>query len=147
MAAADRNAYWTTKFTPRPAVIQVPTDYPRGGVFTPQSVEAKFDVTKVAGLAGGVYNLDLATMLGAFATLVFRRTFEEDMVLATPIGRLRQTVEPTVTFAALVSNFRKTIDEAVAHRDVKCDVDAPAPVSFSMDAADTPLQPNVRTFC
>jgi amino acid adenylation domain-containing protein len=154
-------SYWKEHLAGAPAVLELPTDYPRPAV---QSFHgANQSLTLPAELSQGLKALSqregvtlFMTLLAAFQTLLSRYSGQDDIVVSTGIAnRNRAETEPLIgffvntlvlrtdlsgepSFAELLGRVREVTLGAYAHQDVPFEllVEALAP---ERDARYTPL--------
>jgi amino acid adenylation domain-containing protein len=134
-------AYWTRKLAGAPEVIEVPTDFPRpehqtsggGLIFSrrpPELMEALNALSRKEGVTL------FMTLLGAFYTLLYHQTGQEDLVVGTDVANrnsveiesligffinnlaLRANLAGNPTFRELLGQVRATALEAYAHQDL-----------------------------
>jgi amino acid adenylation domain-containing protein len=154
-------SYWKQQLAGAPAVLELPTDYPRPAVQTFRG--AHQSLTLPAELTTGLKALTqqegvtlFMTLLAAFQTLLSRYSGQDDIVVSTGIAnRNRAETEPLIgffvntlvlrtdlsgepTFAELLGRVREVTLGAYAHQDVPFEllVEALAP---ERDARYTPL--------
>jgi amino acid adenylation domain-containing protein len=154
-------SYWKQQLAGAPAVLELPTDYPRPAVQTFRG--AHQSLTLPAELTTGLKALTqregvtlFMTLLAAFQTLLWRYSGQEDIVVSTGIAnRNRAETEPLIgffvntlvlrtnlsgepAFTALLRRVREVTLGAYAHQDVPFEllVEALAP---ERDARYTPL--------
>ena len=157
----EQLAYWRQRLGDAPPVLELPTDYPRPPVQTYQGAHHAFELgrslyeqLKTLSQQEGVTLF--MTLLGAFQTLLFRYTRQENISVGTPVAnRTRVEVEDLIgffvntlvmrvdlsgepTFRELLKRVRKATLEAQAHQDVPFEmlVDALRP---ERDMSHTPL--------
>ncbi|HEU4508042.1 MAG TPA: amino acid adenylation domain-containing protein [Pyrinomonadaceae bacterium] len=154
-------SYWKQQMEGAPAVLELPTDYPRPAVQTFNG--AHQSMTLPAELTAGLKALTqregvtlFMTLLAAFQTLLWRYSGQEDIVVSTGIAnRNRAETEPLIgffvntlvlrtdlsgepAFTELLRRVREVTLGAYAHQDVPFEllVEALAP---ERDARYTPL--------
>jgi amino acid adenylation domain-containing protein len=153
--------YWKQQMDGAPAVLELPTDYPRPAVQTfngaHQSLTLPVELTtELKALTQREGVTLFMTLLAAFQTLLWRYSGQEDIVVSTGIAnRNRAETEPLIgffvntlvlrtnlsgdpTFAELLERVREVTLGAYAHQDVPFEllVEALAP---ERDARYTPL--------
>jgi acyl-CoA synthetase (AMP-forming)/AMP-acid ligase II/acyl carrier protein len=140
--ACDRQlAYWRKRLEHAPALLNLPTDYPRPAIQTSQGAHVLFRINrelteKLKVLARHEQTTLFTTLLAAFQLLLFRYSGQEDIIVGTPTaGRTRRELEGLIglfvnTLAirtdfstrpdihTLVQQVKKTTLEAFAHQDV-----------------------------
>jgi len=97
-------AYWSKQLADAPPLLQLPTDRPRPSVQSFEGAESGFVLPKA--LANGVKALSrkrgatlFMTLQAAFATLLYRYSAEQDVLVGTPIAnRNRAEIEPLIGF-------------------------------------------------
>ena len=137
----EQLGYWLNSLAGAPAMLQLPTDYPRPAEqsFKGASVSLKLPQKLSQALAEFSQREGVTlfmTTLAAFQTLLFRYTGQEDVVVGTPIaGRnrveiesligffvntlaLRTNVSGTSTFRQLVKRVKEIALGAYAHQDL-----------------------------
>ena len=134
-------AYWTRKLAGAPEVIELPTDFPRpehqtysGGLIfcrrPPELMETLNALSRKEGVTL------FMTLLGAFYTLLYHQTGQEDLVVGTDVANrksvevesligffinnlaLRANLAGNPTFRELLGQVRATALEAYAHQDL-----------------------------
>jgi amino acid adenylation domain-containing protein len=153
--------YWKQQLAGVPAVLELPTDYPRPAVQTFRGAHQSLTlpVESTTGLKALTQREGVTlfmTLLAAFQTLLWRYSGQEDIVVSTGIAnRNRAETEPLIgffvntlvlrtnlsgdpTFAELLRRVREVTLGAYAHQDVPFEllVEALAP---ERDARYTPL--------
>ncbi len=141
----EQLAYWRKKLHGALPTLDLPSDYPRpaeqtfhGATFTTELPEGL--CAKLKTLSRTSHSTQAMTMMGAFATLLFRYTGQEDISLGSPVAnRLRQEFEPLIgffvntlvmrtdlsgdpTFYEVVERVRQTSLEAQDHQEVPFDM-------------------------
>ncbi|GIQ69440.1 amino acid adenylation domain-containing protein [Xylanibacillus composti] len=99
---AETERFWMRKFTPLPAPLELPTDFPRPAVqsFAGGTVEMLLEESLTNNIrelqrTAGVTTYML--MLASFSVLLAKYTGSEDVAVGTPVsGRLRTELEPIV---------------------------------------------------
>ncbi len=137
-------AHWKQRLAGAPAVLELPTDYPRPPVQTYHGAQLSFSLpatsTKALEELSQKRGVTLfMTLLAAFQTLLFRLTGQQDIVVGTPIaGRTQIELEGLVgffvntlaircdlsgdpTFWDLLERVRNTALEAYAHQELPFD--------------------------
>ncbi|MFD2169209.1 amino acid adenylation domain-containing protein [Tumebacillus lipolyticus] len=137
----EQLAYWKKRLGGEVPALQLPTDHPRPTVQTQRGAVMRFVLSKE--LTMGMNRLSnesgvslFMTLLGAFQTLLFRYTGQEDVVVGTPIaGRQQQETEGLIgcflntlamrvdlsgapTFNEVLRRVREIALEAYANQDV-----------------------------
>ncbi|PTL79254.1 non-ribosomal peptide synthetase [Vitiosangium sp. GDMCC 1.1324] len=137
--------YWRKQLDGVPGLLQLPTDRPRPAVLsdkgsatprlrlTPELVQALGALCRQHQLT------PFMALCAAFSALLYRHSGQEDFCVGTPVsGRthpatenvvglfvntvvLRTRVEPSASFASLLSQVRATALEAFTHQDVSFD--------------------------
>ncbi|MEH2411060.1 amino acid adenylation domain-containing protein [Nostoc sp.] len=134
-------SYWKKHLEGAPAVLELPTDYPRPAVQTFQggsysfelSVELSQALKKLSQHQGSTLFM---TLLAAFQTLLWRYTGSEDIVIGSPIANrncaqiegligffvntlvLRTNFAGNPTFEELLARVREVALGAYAHQDL-----------------------------
>ncbi|MBD3307337.1 amino acid adenylation domain-containing protein [candidate division KSB3 bacterium] len=96
--------YWKRHLTGAPALLELPTDHPRGAVQTFRGHTTHFDLpseltNKLNALSQQAGTSLFMTLLAAFAVLLARYTRQDDLVIGTPTAnRQRQETEPLIGF-------------------------------------------------
>jgi len=133
--------YWRSKLAGAPTVVQLPTDRPRPARQTFEGGSLSVELSGELGKS----TLDLARKLNAtpymlllalFATLLYRRTGQDDILVGGPyanrrrsefddlVGFLANTLVLRVrlagnpSFSALVEQVRDTVLEAIDHQEI-----------------------------
>lgn len=140
-ALKEQLSYWKKQLDGAPPMLELPTDRPRpafqtfrGGRESLVLPKSLAEAIKKLGRQEGV-TLFMA-LLGAFKTLLYRYTGQEDIVVGTPIaGRNWAEIEPLIgffinslvlrtdlsgnpSFRQLLSRVRRTALDAYAHQDL-----------------------------
>ncbi|NEP60537.1 MAG: amino acid adenylation domain-containing protein, partial [Symploca sp. SIO2G7] len=133
--------YWLSQLQDAPELLQIPTDRPRPTVQTyrgkTQSFSLNTELTqKLQTLSRESGTTLFMTLLAAFATLLYRYSAQEDIVIGSPIAnRNRQEVESLIgffvntlvlrtrfegnlSFESLLARVRETTLQAYEHQDV-----------------------------
>jgi len=133
--------YWQQQLQGAPELLQLPTDRPRPSVQTFQGRTESFSLNanltqKLQNLSGELGTTLFMTLLGAFATLLYRYTGQEDIVIGSPIANrnrgeiesligffvntlvLRTHFEENPSFQNLLAQVRETTLQAYEHQDV-----------------------------
>ncbi|HEX6502548.1 MAG TPA: amino acid adenylation domain-containing protein [Terriglobales bacterium] len=133
--------YWKTQLAGAPMLLEIPTDRPRPArqsfegarqfVQCPQGTLESFKA-----LCRGEGTTMFMTMLAAFATLLYRWSGQEDMLIGTPVsGRSRTELEPLIgyfsnsvvlrlalggdpTFRELMRRLKEVSLAAYSHQDL-----------------------------
>ena len=136
--------YWKQQLADAPPVIQLPTDRPRSAIQTFRSSIERFklgyDLTsKLKTLSQKSGASLFMTLQAAFATLLYRYTGQEDIVIGSPITNrnrpalesligffvntlvLRTRLENNPTFRELLAQVRQVALNAYSHQDVPFD--------------------------
>lgn len=134
-------AYWKDKLAGMPTALELPTDRRRPPVQGTNGAHHAFTVPAVC--AGALRELGrregatlFMTLLAAFETLLFRYTYQTDLVVGTPVaGRDRTEIEGLIgffvntlvlrtdlsgnpSFRELLARVRDTAIEAFIHQDL-----------------------------
>ncbi len=102
LAFAPQREFWAQSLAGAPASVPLPADRTRTGPPSLRggTIRFAFDAGLAAGLralARGTHTTLHATLLAAFATLLFRVSGQEDLTIGTPAGhRARPELEPLV---------------------------------------------------
>jgi amino acid adenylation domain-containing protein len=133
--------YWKQQLAGAPAVLELPTDRPRPLVRTFHGGIKRFQLRpeltlQLETLSRQARTTLHMTLLGAFATLLFRYSRQQDMVIGSPVAsRNRKETESLIgffvnmlvwrlnlegdpTFAELLTRVRQVALEAFAHQDL-----------------------------
>jgi amino acid adenylation domain-containing protein len=136
--------YWKQELADAPPVIELPTDHPRSAIQTFRGSIQRFklgdDLTnKLKTLSQKSGASLFMTLQAAFATLLYRYTGQEDIVIGSPITNrnrpalelligffvntlvLRTCLENNPTFRELLAQVRQVALNAYAHQDVPFD--------------------------
>ena len=133
--------YWKTRLGDAPPVLDLPTDRPRPPIQSYQGSSVHFRID--AAVADALRRLSrrsestlFMTLLSGFATLLYRYSGQNDMVIGSPIAnRNRGEIEPLVgffantlalridlagtpTFEELLGRIREIALDAYAHQDL-----------------------------
>ena len=106
---SEQISYWKHRLEGAPAVLELPGDRPRPAARTPRGGRFDFAISrhltdKLAAIGRREQATLFMTLLAAFATLLFRYTEEEDILIGSPIaGREREETE------ALIGLFVNTL--------------------------------------
>ncbi|MEO0947266.1 MAG: amino acid adenylation domain-containing protein, partial [Cyanobacteria bacterium J06641_5] len=153
--------YWQQQLAGAPALLELPTDYPRPAVQSFQGRSQK--VALPAELTAAVNTLAqqqgvtvFMVLLAAFQILLARYSTQEDIVVGSPIANrkypevegligffvntlaLRTTIDANTTVAELLQQIRRTALDAYAHQDVPFERVIEA-LSVERTLAHTPL--------
>ncbi|MCG3119505.1 MAG: D-alanine--poly(phosphoribitol) ligase subunit 1 [bacterium] len=134
-------AYWRQQLAGAPPLLALPTDRPRPAVQTLVGAQSAFAFSKE--LSAALQQLSqqkrvtlFMTLLAGFATLLYRYTGQEDIVVGSPIANrnraeledligffvntlvLRTNLRGNPTFAELLDRVNATALAAYAHQDV-----------------------------
>ena len=133
--------YWKQQLAGVPALLELPTDYPRPTVLTSRGskefFEVELELTKQLKRLSQELGVTLfMTLLTAFSTLLYRYSGQEDLVVGTPIANrnrseiegligffvntlvLRTQFEDNPSFTELLHQVRQTSLDAYAHQDL-----------------------------
>ncbi|TAF12220.1 MAG: amino acid adenylation domain-containing protein [Nostocales cyanobacterium] len=136
--------YWQQQLADAPPVIELPTDYPRSVMQTFRGSIERFklgdDLTNKLKILSQKSGTSLfMTLQAAFATLLYRYTGQEDIVIGSPITNrnrpalesligffvntlvLRTRLENNPTFRELLAQVRQVSLDAYTHPDVPFD--------------------------
>lgn len=131
-------AYWHTKLTDLPPLLELPTDLPRGPVKQYQGKTIAFEIPSdlaqaMASLASDQGHTPFTIYLTAFKVLLARYCGQTDVVVGTPVSNrsqplfqsavgllantlaLRTKLQPQQSFLSLAKNVRQTVFEALDH--------------------------------
>ena len=134
-------AYWTEQLKDAPAVLELPSDYPRPPVQSFRGTALSFSCSPELSRALRAFSKGegvtlYMTLLSAFAVLLYRYSGESEMVIGTPIANrnrvevegligffvntlaLRVRVGGDPSFGELVKRVREVVLEAYEHQDV-----------------------------
>jgi amino acid adenylation domain-containing protein/FkbM family methyltransferase/non-ribosomal peptide synthase protein (TIGR01720 family) len=137
----DLLAYWKSQLEGAPAMLELPTDYPRPAVQTyrgaVQRVTLSIDLTKELKLLSHRENGTLfMTLLAAFKILLQRYSGQTDIVVGSPIANrnraevenliglflntlvLRTNLSGDLTFRDLLGRLREVALDAYEHQDL-----------------------------
>ncbi|HEX7736846.1 MAG TPA: amino acid adenylation domain-containing protein [Ktedonobacteraceae bacterium] len=141
----DQLAYWRDQLAGSPAVLKLPTDFPRPATLTfrggCQSIDLPPMLTeKVKALSRQEHTTLFMTLLAAFQVLLYRLTGQEDIIVGTPganrksselhtvIGSfvnplaLRATLHGDSSFRTLLNEVRRMVLGAYDHQDIPFEV-------------------------
>ncbi|MBD2607822.1 non-ribosomal peptide synthetase [Scytonema hofmannii FACHB-248] len=133
--------YWKNYLAGVPPVLELPTDYPRPPVQTFQGQNQRFEIG--ADLSVALKKLAkengctlFMVLLAAFATLLYRYSGQEDIVVGTPVGNRSQPelesligffvntlvvdakFDQELNFTEILEQVRQGVLENYAHQDV-----------------------------
>ncbi|MEM8722529.1 MAG: amino acid adenylation domain-containing protein [Cyanobacteria bacterium P01_G01_bin.39] len=134
-------SYWRKQLSSNLPVLQLPTDRPRPKVQTFRGARYEFSLdstlTKALKVLSQQEEVTLfMTLLAAFKTLLYRYTFEEDILVGSPIANrnrteteqligffintlvLRTDLSGNPNFRELLGRIRKTTWDAYDHQDL-----------------------------
>jgi amino acid adenylation domain-containing protein len=144
LAGPAQVAQWRERLAPLPEGLDLPTDRPRPARMTGRGQTVAFQVPAatvhaVRRLATQLGTTPYAVLLATYATLLYRLSGQDDMVVATPANRrdqadllpvmgffvntlpLRVRANPAQPFSALVQHTSQVVREAMAAPDVPLD--------------------------
>ncbi|WP_449601895.1 non-ribosomal peptide synthetase, partial [Paenibacillus sp. Marseille-Q9583] len=133
--------YWNERLKGELPVLRLPTDYPRPAVQSYRGSSVSFQINKeltqqlksVSQMAGASLFM---LLLGAFQTLLYRYTGQEDIVVGTPVANrnlseiegliglfantlvIRTDLSGSPTFAEVIQRVREVALGAYAHQDL-----------------------------
>jgi len=133
--------YWKQQLAGAPALLELPTDHPRPAIQRYQgeteSLQLSSELTKQLKTLSQQFGTSLfMTLLSAFATLLYRYTGQNDIMIGTPIAnRTHREIEPLIGFFVntlvlrldlsghphfdqLLKCVRQVALEAYAHQDL-----------------------------
>lgn len=160
-AIAPQIAYWKKTLGDKPAITELPTDYPRPSVRTYNGRQHRLSISphllrELQTLSKQSGATLFMTMLTAFKLLVSRLIAQEDIILGTPVlGRnniefeqvigcfinmlaLRTNIADSPNFIALLSQVRQVCLHAYANQDVPFEK-LLAELQLERDLSRTPL--------
>ncbi|MEA2125124.1 MAG: hypothetical protein QOI80_1906 [Solirubrobacteraceae bacterium] len=164
---ADLTAYWTAQLEGAPAVLDLPLDRPRPDVPRHEGAHRHFalpgDVAAgIATLARDEQATAYMVTLAAFATLLYRLSGQDDVVVGSPIANrthaeladmigflsntvaLRVRLDGNPSFRTVVERTRETVLGALAHQEMPFEQVVTA-LKLPRDAAHNPVfQVNFR---
>ncbi|MDZ7375436.1 MAG: amino acid adenylation domain-containing protein, partial [candidate division KSB1 bacterium] len=134
-------AYWKEELADCPALLELPTDFPRPAVQTSNGAHFTFELPKELSvqlnrLSRQEGATQFMTMLAAFQILLYRYTGQGDFCVGTPIANrnrsetealigffvntlaLRSRISSELSFRQLLARVRETTLSAYAHQDV-----------------------------
>jgi len=134
-------SYWRDQLTDAPALLELPTDYPRQAVFSHKgssvSIKLSSDLTKSLKRVSQQNGVTLfMALLGAFGVLLHRYSRQNDLCIGTPVaGRARMELEGLIgffvntlvmrleisadqTFAQVVEQAKERVLDGLAHQEV-----------------------------
>lgn len=140
-AVQEQLSYWKRRLAGAPALLRLPTDYPRPSVRQYLGRKLHFTVPqqlkeRLCRFAAEEQATPFMLLMAAFQTLLHRYTGEEDLCVGTTLsGRNRKEVEPLIGFFVntlvirsevsaglpfrhLLRQVRQNALEAYAHQDV-----------------------------
>ncbi len=133
--------YWKKQLAGAPPVLELPADRPRPSEMSyrgsTETFEIAHDLTKQLNALSQKSGTTLfMTLFAAFATLLYRYTAQEDILIGSPIAnRNRKEIEPLIgffvntlllradlsgnpPFSKLLERIRQTTLDAYAHQDI-----------------------------
>jgi amino acid adenylation domain-containing protein len=138
---AQQAAYWRQHLAGAPALLELPTDYPRPAVQSYRGAVVEF--TLPADLVQGVQRLSaqqgvtlFMTLLAAFKVLLHRYSGQTELVVGTPIANrtmvesealigmmvntlaLRSQIDGAQPFCAFLAQVRSVTQAAYDHQDI-----------------------------
>ncbi len=140
-ALEEQLAYWRTQLANVPAVLELPTDYPRPAIQSTRG--ARQTLVLPEALVAGLRTLCQQTgvtmfmlLLAALQTLLYRYTYQSDFLIGAPVaGRTRSELEGLIglfvntlvlrsdlsgnpTFLELLERVRERVLNGQAHQDL-----------------------------
>ena len=121
---AQQLAFWETYLAGAPALLELPTDYPRPPQLSYrghyQIAELPADlVNKIKALSGAAQTTLFMTLYAAFVTLLYRLSQQSDIVVGTPVAnRPRSELEPLIGFFVNLIPLRTTLREDLTFRQL-----------------------------
>lgn len=133
--------YWQKQLANAPALLELPTDFPRPQTSTLQGALYRFSLPKALvealdAVGQPVKATRFMTLLAVFKTLLFRYTQQEDILVGSPIANrnhaglenvigffvntlvLRSPIAPTKPFLHLLTQVRDVTLSAYEHQDL-----------------------------
>ncbi len=133
--------YWRTKLADAPALLALPTDYPRPAMQSYRGAHLEFSLSSELTSRLHARGLDanatlFMTLLGGFGVLLARYSGQDDICIGTPVANrqrtelegligffvntlvLRLKLDRNRTFDDLLQQVRETALAAYAHQDV-----------------------------
>ncbi|HLI77821.1 MAG TPA: amino acid adenylation domain-containing protein, partial [Acidobacteriaceae bacterium] len=140
-ALAEQLSYWQRQLAGIPAALELPTDFARPAVRSnrgaKQDVQLTAELTRQLARVSREYGSTLfMTLLAAFATLLYRYSGQQDIVIGSPVaGRqqaevegligflvntvaLRSRISRGLRFSELLQQVKNVALDAWAHQDV-----------------------------
>ncbi|NEQ79118.1 MAG: amino acid adenylation domain-containing protein, partial [Moorea sp. SIO2I5] len=120
--------YWQQQLAGAPELLQLPTDYPRPSVQTYQGAIQSFNLNtnltqKLQTLSRESGTTLFMTLLAGFATLLYRYTGQEDIVIGSPIAnRNRSEIESLIGFFVNTLVLRTSFEENPSIKDLLAQV-------------------------
>ena len=121
---AQQLAFWETHLAGAPALLELPTDYPRPPQLSYrghyQIAELPADlVNKIKALSGATQTTLFMTLYAAFVTLLYRLSQQSDIIVGTPVAnRPRSELEPLIGFFVNLLPLRTTLHEDLTFRQL-----------------------------
>lgn len=132
--------YWQQQLQDVPDLLQLPTDHPRPNIQTYRGATQSFSLNteltkKLKTLSRKSGTTSFMTLLAAFATLLYRYSSQEDILIGSPIANrnrreieslmgfflntlvLRTRFENNLSFESLLAQVRKTTLKAYENQD------------------------------
>ena len=133
--------YWKQQLNGAPELLQLPTDRPRPSIQTYKGETFSFSLPeqlskKLKTLSTQSGTTLFMTLLGAFATLLYRYTGQSDILIGSPIANrnraeiedligffvntlvLRTSLEDNPSFTELLTQVRENTLKAYSHQDI-----------------------------
>jgi amino acid adenylation domain-containing protein len=137
----EQKKYWKNKLADAPALLELPIDYPRPPVQKFRGKTEYFylskEFTNCLNQFSKKYSVTLfMSLFASFATLLFRYTDSEDIVIGTPVANrnhpqtenligffvntivLRVNFQESLSFEDILQQVKKTALEAYDHQDI-----------------------------
>jgi amino acid adenylation domain-containing protein len=117
-------AYWLKQLDGAPAVLELPTDYPRPAIQSSRGAKYSFCLSKDQSLALKSLSQQqgstlFMTLLAAFKTLLYRYTASNDIVIGSPIAnRNHSQIEGLIGFFANTLVLRTNLEGNPSFREL-----------------------------
>ncbi|TCP58032.1 non-ribosomal peptide synthase protein (TIGR01720 family)/amino acid adenylation domain-containing protein [Tumebacillus sp. BK434] len=151
-ALAKQLGYWKRQLGTAPAVLQLPTDFPRPAVMTHRGAKISFTLPhalteqlKALGAQEGVTLY--MTLLAAYKTLLHRYSGQDDIAVGSPnAGRSRSEIEGLIGFFINTLVLRTELDGSLSFRELlrrvaQTSIDALAHADVPFEKLVEELQP------
>jgi amino acid adenylation domain-containing protein len=142
-------SYWQKQLQGSPALLELPTDYPRPSQQTFCGTRQRFQLNpeltqQLKSLSQKAESTLFMTLLAAFATLLYRYSSQSDIVIGSPIAnRHRQEIESLIGFFVNTLALRINLDENPSFNELLAQVKQVALEGYAHQ--DLPFEKLVET--